>query len=48
MSAARMLFTEHGYDATTLNQIAVLAELGKGTIFNYVTDKRDIIFLIFS
>jgi AcrR family transcriptional regulator len=42
-----MLFTELGYDAATLNQIASLAGLGKGTIFNYVTDKRDIIFLIF-
>ncbi len=42
-----MLFTELGYEAATLNQIAALAGLGKGTIFNYVTDKRDIIFLIF-
>ncbi len=42
-----MLFTELGYEAATLNQIATLAGLGKGTIFNYVTDKRDLIFLIF-
>ncbi len=47
LRAARMLFTELGYDAATLNQIAALAGLGKGTIFNYVTDKRDLIFLIF-
>ena len=47
LRAARMLFTELGYEATTLNQIAALAGLGKGTIFNYVTDKRDLIFLIF-
>ncbi len=47
LRAARMLFTELGYEAATLNQIAALAGLGKGTIFNYVTDKRDIIFLIF-
>ncbi len=47
LQAARMLFTELGYEAATLNQIAALAGLGKGTIFNYVTDKRDIIFLIF-
>jgi AcrR family transcriptional regulator len=47
LTAARMLFTEHGYEAATLNQIATIAGLGKGTIFNYVTDKRDLIFLIF-
>ncbi len=47
LQAARMLFTELGYEAATLNQIAALAGLGKGTIFNYVTDKRDLIFLIF-
>ena len=47
LRAARMLFTELGYEAATLNQIAALAGLGKGTIFNYVTDKRDLIFLIF-
>ena len=47
LQAARMLFTELGYEAATLNQIATMAGLGKGTIFNYVTDKRDIIFLIF-
>ena len=47
LSAARMLFTEVGYEAATLNQIAAIAGLGKGTIFGYVTDKRDLIFLIF-
>ncbi len=47
LRAARMLFTEMGYEAATLNQIAALAGLGKGTIFNYVTDKRDLIYLIF-
>ncbi len=47
LTAARMLFTELGYEAATLNQIATIAGLGKGTIFNYVTDKRDLIFLIF-
>ena len=47
LTAARMLFTEYGYEAATMNQIAALAGLGKGTVFNYVTDKRDIIFLIF-
>lgn len=47
LRAARMLFTELGYEAATLNQIAALAGLGKGTLFNYATDKRDLIFMIF-
>ena len=48
MLAARKLFAEHGYDATTLRQIATNAGLGLGTVFNYVTDKRDLIYLIFN
>ena len=48
IQAARTLFTERGYDATTMSAIAAAAGLGKGTIFNYVPDKRDIIFLIFN
>ncbi len=47
LTAARVLFTEKGYEDATLNQIAAIAGLGKGTIFGYVTDKRDLIFLIF-
>ena len=47
-AAARELFIEHGYDAATLRQIAVHAGLGLGTLFNYVTDKRDLIFLIWN
>jgi AcrR family transcriptional regulator len=47
-AAARELFIEHGYDAATLRQIAAHAGLGLGTLFNYVTDKRDLIFLIWN
>ncbi len=48
MLAARQLFAEQGYDATTLRQIASSAGLGLGTLFNYISDKRDLIYLIFN
>ena len=43
---ARKLLAEQGYDATTTRQVAVKAGLGVGTLFNYVKDKRDLIYLI--
>jgi AcrR family transcriptional regulator len=46
--AARQLFAESGYDAATLRQIASHAGLGLGTLFNYINDKRDLIYLIFN
>ncbi len=45
---ARRLLTEQGYDATTTRQVAIKAGLGVGTLFNYVKDKRDLIYLIFN
>ena len=48
MLAARNLFAEHGYDATTLRQVAERAGLGLGTLFNYISDKRDLIYLVFN
>lgn len=46
--AARTMFAELGYDATTLRQVAQKAGLGLGTLFNYISDKRDLIYLIFN
>ena len=48
MLAARDLFADHGYDATTLRQVAEQASLGLGTLFNYISDKRDLIYLVFN
>ena len=45
--AARRLFAEEGYDAATLRQIARAAGLGLATLFNHISDKRDLIYLIF-
>ena len=46
--AARNMFAERGYDATTLRQVAERAGLGLGTLFNYISDKRDLIYLVFN
>ena len=48
MIAARKLFAERGYDATTLRGIAERAGLGAGTLFSYISDKRDLIYLVFN
>ena len=48
MLAARQAFAELGYEAATLRQIAAAAGLGLGTLFNYINDKRDLIYLIFN
>ena len=46
--AARELFSERGYDATHLREVAVRAGMGLGTLFNYVSDKRDLVFFLFN
>jgi len=42
--AALALFTEHGYDATTVAEIADRAGLTKSTFFRHFTDKREVLF----
>jgi AcrR family transcriptional regulator len=42
--AALDLFTEQGYDATTVNEIADRAGLTKTTFFRYFPDKREVLF----
>ena len=46
--AAAHLFKRHGYTAATMRQIAHMAHVGIGTLFNYADDKRDLVFLIFN
>jgi len=46
--AARTLFVKHGYDDTTMRDIAKRADVGFGTLFTYASDKRDLLFLIFN
>jgi AcrR family transcriptional regulator len=46
--AARNLFEMHGYDSTTMRQIARAADVGEGTVFLYAKDKRELLFRIFN
>jgi AcrR family transcriptional regulator len=41
--AAVELFAEHGYDATTVEQIAKRAGVTKSTFFRYFPDKRELL-----
>jgi AcrR family transcriptional regulator len=42
--AAMQLFLEHGYDRTTVDEIASRAKLTERTFFRYFTDKREVLF----
>jgi AcrR family transcriptional regulator len=42
LDSARRLFTEKGFDQTTVDAIASYAELGKGTIYSYFSSKEEI------
>ena len=46
--AAAELFAKKGFDAATTDDIARRARVGKGTLFLYARDKRDLVFLIFN
>lgn len=43
LEASYNLFTEKGYHETTIDDIAHAAKVGKGTIYNYFTDKEAIL-----
>lgn len=42
--AAIELFSEHGYDRTTVGEIAARANLTERTFFRYFVDKREVLF----
>ena len=44
VTAALQLFTERGYQQTTVAEIAEAAEVSKGTVFAYFPTKEDIVF----
>ncbi|HTO52630.1 MAG TPA: helix-turn-helix domain-containing protein [Myxococcota bacterium] len=46
-NAARALFARQGFEATTARQICERAGIGAGTLFLYVRDKRELLFLTF-
>ncbi len=43
MDAALALFRQHGYEATTIEQITERADVAKGTFFNYFETKESIL-----
>lgn len=45
-SAARELFTEHGVDEVTTQQIADRADIGTGTLFLYAKNKGELLLLV--
>ena len=44
MQAAERLFRTHRVDEITLDEVALKADVGKGTIYLYFSDKEDLIF----
>ncbi|MFQ5709110.1 MAG: TetR/AcrR family transcriptional regulator [bacterium] len=42
LTAARKVFCERGFEKATLDEIAVVAEFGKGTLYNYFKSKEDL------
>src|SRR5450830_1162396 len=45
--ASRRLFFEKGYEATTLREVAALADVGFGTVSAYATDKAGLLAMLF-
>ena len=46
--AAREVFREKGYVAATTREIAERADVGKGTLFTYAADKRELLMMVFN
>ncbi len=46
-ASARELFRSKGFDETTAREICERARIGTGTLFLYVRDKRELLFLCF-
>jgi AcrR family transcriptional regulator len=43
LATAIELFSQHGIDSVTVDQVADAADIGKGTIYNYFSTKEDIV-----
>jgi AcrR family transcriptional regulator len=46
--AARVTFLTKGFEGATVREIANLADVSHATVFSYVKDKRDLLFLVFN
>jgi AcrR family transcriptional regulator len=47
MRAARELFRKHGFERTTISEIAERADVGKGTLFLYAGSKEELLVMFF-
>ena len=47
VQAAYTVFTEHGYERTSMSDIARQANLGQGTVYRYVRSKRELLDHVF-
>jgi AcrR family transcriptional regulator len=47
IAAARTLFREKGFEATSTREIARRADVGTGTLFDYAPDKRALLMMVF-
>jgi AcrR family transcriptional regulator len=45
--AARRLFAQKGFEATTTREIALAAKIGAGTLFSYFPEKHDLVVHLF-
>ena len=43
LAAAARLFSRQGYDATTMQEIAALADVGIGTVYGYFPSKEEVL-----
>jgi AcrR family transcriptional regulator len=44
MNSAAKLFSQHGYHATTMDEVSALTKLNKGTIYYYYKSKAEILY----
>ena len=44
--AARLVFSQHGFDAAPVNEIAAEAGISEGSIYKFYTNKRDLLHTI--
>jgi AcrR family transcriptional regulator len=42
LTAAGVLFREHGFGSTTMDAVAIEADVSKATLYQYFTDKQDL------
>ena len=47
VEAAAQIFAQQGYDGAAVADIAIQANIGKGTVYEYFISKEDLFFAVF-